>query len=90
MPEFNPDFWEIPVAPEYFDQLTTEDYLWYRAPDDEYTIARHFKRQAVLKQIHQIIAKYLTTAKPSVSNSTSIKAKPRKKLGTSSESLAVL
>ena len=60
MPEFNPDFWEIPVPPEYFDQLTTEDYLWYRAPDDGYTIARHLKRQAVLEQIHRIIANDLT------------------------------
>lgn len=60
MPEFNPDFWEIPVPPEYFDQLTTEDYLWYRAPDDGYTRARRLKRQAVLEQIRQIIANDLT------------------------------
>ena len=60
MPEFNPDFWEIPVPPEYFDQLTTEDYLWYRAPDDGYIIARRLKRQAVLEQIHRIIANDLT------------------------------
>ncbi|RKU27249.1 hypothetical protein C6499_11950 [Candidatus Poribacteria bacterium] len=60
MPRFNPDFWEIPVPPDFFDQLTTEDYLWYRAPDDEYTAARRDKRQAVLEQIRQIIAKELT------------------------------
>ena len=60
MPKFNPDFWEIPVPPEYFDQLTTEDYLWYRVPDDEYTQARRAKRQAVLKQIHLIITRELT------------------------------
>ena len=60
MPRFNPDFWEIPVPPDFFDQLTTEDYLWYRAPDDEYTAARRAKRQAVLEQIRQIIAKELT------------------------------
>ncbi len=60
MPKFNPDFWEIPVPPEYFDQLTTEDYLWHRAPDDEYTEARRAKRQAVLKEIRQIIATQLT------------------------------
>ena len=60
MPKFNPDFWEIPVPPEYFDQLTTEDYAWYRAPDDEWTEARREKRQAVLKQIRQIIENELT------------------------------
>ncbi len=60
MPKFNSDFWEIPVPPEFFDQLTTEDYFWYRAPDDEYMAARRAKRQAVLEQIRQIIAKELT------------------------------
>ncbi len=60
MPKFNSDFWEIPVPPEFFDQLTTEDYFWYRAPDDEYTAARRAKRQAVLEQIRQIIEKELT------------------------------
>lgn len=60
MPRFNPDFWEIPVPPDFLDQLTTEDYLWYRAPDDEHAEARRAKRQAVLEQIRQIIAKELT------------------------------
>lgn len=60
MPKFNSDFWEIPVPPEFFDQLTTEDFLWYRAPDDEYMEARRAKQQAVLEQIRQIIAKELT------------------------------
>jgi len=27
MSKFNPDFWEVPVPPEYFEQLTTEDAL---------------------------------------------------------------
>lgn len=60
MSKFDPDFWEVPVPPEYFDQLTTEDYLWYRAPTDEYTEERRVKRQKVLKQIRQIIATELT------------------------------
>ena len=60
MPRFNPDFWEIPVPPDFFDQFTTEDYFWYRAPDDEYTEVRRAKRQAVLEQVRQIIAKELT------------------------------
>ena len=60
MPKFNSDFWEIPVPPEFFDQLTTEDYFWYRAADDEWTEAQRAKRQAVLEQIRQIIAKELT------------------------------
>ncbi len=60
MPKFNPDFWEIPVPPEYFNQFTTEDYFWYRAPDDEYAEARRAKRQVVLQQVHRIIANELT------------------------------
>ena len=60
MPRFNPDFWEIPVPPDFFDQFTTEDYFWYQAPDDEYAEARRAKRQAVLEQVRQIIAKELT------------------------------
>ena len=60
MPRFNPDFWEIPVPPDFFNQFTTEDYFWYRAPDDEYAEARRAKRQAVLEQVRQIIAKELT------------------------------
>ena len=60
MPRFNPDFWEIPVPPDFFNQFTTEDYFWYRAPDDEYTEERRAKRQAVLEQVRQIIAKELT------------------------------
>ena len=60
MSNFNSDFWEVPVPPEYFDQLTTEDHLWYQFPSDEYTKARQAKRQKVLKQIRQIITKELT------------------------------
>ena len=60
MSKFNPDFWEIPVPPEYFEQLTTEDALGYRPPADEYTAARRVKRQKVLEQIRQIIATELT------------------------------
>ncbi len=60
MSNFNPDFWEIPVPPDYFDQLTTEDHLWYQASSDEFSNARHIKRQKVLKQIRQIITKELT------------------------------
>ena len=60
MSKFNPDFWEVPVPPEYFDQLTTEDLLWNQSPSDEYTRARQAKRQKVLKQIRQIVSKELT------------------------------
>ena len=60
MSKFNPDFWEIPVPPEYFDRLTTEDHLWYQPPVDERTKARRVKRQKVLTQIRQIISEELT------------------------------
>ncbi len=60
MSKFNPDFWEIPVPPEYFDRLTTEDHLWYQPPVDERTKTRRVKRQKVLTQIRQIISEELT------------------------------
>ena len=60
MSKYNPDFWEIPVSPEYFDQLTTEDHLWYQPPSNGYAEARTAKKQQVLKQIRLIIAKELT------------------------------
>ncbi|MYB63604.1 hypothetical protein F4X73_02845 [Candidatus Poribacteria bacterium] len=60
MSKFNPDFWEIPVSPEYFDQLTTEDHLWYEPSSNGYTEARSAKKQQVLKQIRLIIAEELT------------------------------
>ena len=60
MAKFNPDFWEIPLPPDFFDQLTTEDHLWYQSPSDEYSKARQVKRQKALKQIRQIITKELT------------------------------
>ncbi len=60
MSKYNPDFWEIPVPPEYFDQLTTEDHLWYQPSSNGYTEARTAKKQQVLKHIRLIIAKELT------------------------------
>lgn len=60
MPKFNPDFWEIPVSPEYFDQLTNEDAFWYQSPDEEGTEARSAKREAVLVEIRRIIQNELT------------------------------
>ena len=60
MSKFNPDFWEIPVPPEYFDQLTTEDHLWYESPTDGFAEARRIKKQQVLNQIRLIIVQELT------------------------------
>ncbi len=60
MSKYNPDFWEIPVPPEYFDQLTTEDHLCYQSAPNAYTRARQVKRQQVVRQIRQIISKELT------------------------------
>ena len=61
MSNFNPDFWEIPVPPEYFEQLTTEDHLWNQVSSDEINGPRRKKRKKVLRQIHQIISRELTT-----------------------------
>ena len=82
MPRFNPDFWEIPVPPDFFDQLTTEDYLWYQAPDDEYTEARRAKRQAVLEQIRQIIVKELTERQTECLQLYFYKGKTQEEIGT--------
>lgn len=62
MPKFNPDFWEVSVPPEYFDQLTNEDYLWYQPPGSGKSArARRAKRRKVIKQIRRIIAEELTS-----------------------------
>ncbi|MCG9126012.1 sigma-70 family RNA polymerase sigma factor [Candidatus Poribacteria bacterium] len=60
MSNFNPDFWEIPVPPEYFEQLTTEDHLWHQVSSDEIKGTRNRKRKKVLQLLHQIITKELT------------------------------
>jgi len=60
MPKFNPDFWEVPVPPEYFEQFSTEDYLRYQSTIDRHTI-EHSAKQQVMQQIHQIIANELTS-----------------------------
>lgn len=61
MPKFNPDFWEVPVPPEYFEQFSTEDYLHYQPAVDVHTNERRAKQQQVLQQIRQIVANELTS-----------------------------
>ncbi|MDE0184295.1 MAG: hypothetical protein OXP71_02425 [Candidatus Poribacteria bacterium] len=60
MPKFNPDFWEVPVPPEYFEQFSTEDYLRYQPFVDAHTNEYRAKQQQVLQQIRQIIGNELT------------------------------
>ena len=61
MPKFNPDFWEVPVPPEYFEQFSTEDYLRYQPAVDAHSNEYRAKQQQVLQQIRQIIANELTS-----------------------------
>ena len=61
MPKFNPDFWEIPVPPEYFEQFSSEDYLRYQPAVDAHSNEYRAKQQQVLQQIRQIIANELTS-----------------------------
>ena len=61
MPKFNPDFWEIPVPPEYFEQFSTEDSLRYQPPVDAHTNEYRARQQQVLQQIRQIIGNELTS-----------------------------
>ena len=61
MPKFNPDFWEVPVPPEYFEQFSTEDYHQYQPAIDQGTIEFNARQQQVLQQIRRIIANELTS-----------------------------
>ena len=61
MPKFNPDFWEIPVPPEYFEQCSTEDSLRYQPPADANSKEYRTKQLQVLQQIRQIIGNELTS-----------------------------
>lgn len=61
MPKFNPDFWEVPVPPEYFEQFSSEDYLRYQPAVDAHSNEYRAKQQQVLRQIRQIIANELTS-----------------------------
>lgn len=61
MPKFNPDFWEVPVPPEYFEQFSSEDYLRYQPAVDAHSNEYRAKQQQVLQQIRQIIANELTS-----------------------------
>ena len=60
MPKFNPDFWEVPVPPEYFEQFSAEDYFQYQPAVEVYSSEYRAKQQQVLQQIRQIIANELT------------------------------
>ena len=61
MPKFNPDFWEVPVPPEYFEQFSTEDYFQYQPAVDSHTVEYRAKQQQVLQQIRQIVANELSS-----------------------------
>ena len=60
MPKFNPDFWEVPVPPEYFEQFSTEECLRYQSAVDAHTSEYRAKQQRVLQQIRHIIGNELT------------------------------
>lgn len=60
MPKFNPDFWEVPVPPEYFEQFSTEECLRYQSAVDANTSEYRAKQQRVLQQIRHIIGNELT------------------------------
>ncbi len=60
MLKFNPDFWEVPVPPEYFEQFSTEEYLPYQSAVDAHTSEYRAKQQRVLQQIRHIIGNELT------------------------------
>lgn len=61
MPQFNPDFWEIPVPPTYFHRFCNEDQLWYDPPGlREQRYEREDRKQKVMTHIRKIIDEELT------------------------------
>ncbi len=61
MSQFNPDFWEIPVAPTYFNQFCNEDQIWYEPPVlREKKHDSRAKKQSVLTHVREIIDHELT------------------------------
>jgi DNA-directed RNA polymerase specialized sigma subunit len=61
MPQFNPDFWEIPVPPTYFHQFCNEDLSWYDPPAlREHHRDLQAKKQKLLTHVREIIEHELT------------------------------
>ena len=61
MPQFNPDFWEIPVPPTYLHRFCNEDQLWYDPPGlREKRYEREASKQKALTHVRKIIDEELT------------------------------
>lgn len=61
MPQFNPEFWEIPVPPEHLDFFCNEDQIWYESlalREQRYDLQA--KKQRVLTHVRQMIDRELT------------------------------
>lgn len=61
MPQFNPDFWEIPVPPKHLDLFCNEDQIWYEPPAlRERRYHHQAKKEKVLTRVREIIEEELT------------------------------
>ena len=62
MPQFNSDFWEIPVPPEHLDRFCNEDQIWYESPAlREQRYDQQAKKQEVLTHVREMIDQELTS-----------------------------
>ncbi len=61
MPNFNPDFWEVPMEPDELDKFCNEDAHWYETDEvREYRYKKEIRRRNIFKSILGIIEKELT------------------------------
>jgi RNA polymerase sigma factor (sigma-70 family) len=61
MARFNPDFWEVTLSQESWRRFSTEDHLYYEAPEEaEERRARTARAEAVLPQLSALMDEVLT------------------------------
>lgn len=61
MSTFNPDFWEVTISEEGWEQFSSEDHLYYEEPGEaERRRARSQRAEALWPEVRAIIEKALT------------------------------
>jgi RNA polymerase sigma factor (sigma-70 family) len=61
MTKFNPDFWEVTISEESWRQFSTEEHLYYEAPEDaEERRARAARAEAMWPEIRALMEHVLT------------------------------
>jgi RNA polymerase sigma factor (sigma-70 family) len=59
--KFNPDFWEVTISEESWEQFSSEDHLYYEEPGEaERRRARSQRAEALWPEVRAIIQEVLT------------------------------